>query len=116
MRAGKGAKNSGRWTVAWDPEGVGVPGRTWLKGTLSPHLCYGDSSLQMLEVATETGVWGSELGNLGSASTWDGTVTPSKVLGSWASCLNEMETILRRVPCSGVGQFSGLVCRKARGL
>lgn len=104
----EGAKNSDRWTVAWDPEGVGVPGRTWLKGTLSPHLCYGDSSLQMLEVATETGLWDSELGNLGSGSTWDGTVTPSKVLGSWASCLTETETVLCRVPRSGVGQPSGL--------
>lgn len=105
-----GARDLGRWTFAWDPEGVWVPERTCLKGTLSPQLCSGDSSLQMLEVATETITQGSESGFMGSGSTLDVTVTPDEVPGSWswASSSAEMETLLRTTQWGGMVQWAGV--------
>lgn len=102
------ARDLGRWTFAWDPEGVWVPERTCLKGTLSPQPCSGDSSLQMLEVATETTTQGSESGFPGSGSTLDVTVTPDKVPGSWASSPAEMETILHTMQWGRMVQWAGV--------
>lgn len=103
MRAGMGAENLGRWTLAW--------GEMLKRITVSRN----DALVtHLFRCWRWPRVLDSETGSPGPGSALDSIVTLGKVLRSWASAPVEMETRIC-IPRRVVGQFSGLVCRKAPG-